>query len=161
MENEAQTILKMIEGVDPSDADALDEIDARVTCLLLGLEYHGVGENNSGQKLWMSRVKNPNVGLAGWLRASFRRYTRSRDALKSIRPDGGIFSLEMEHSLGLKGFRYMISIGGNGGRSATKDFRSPWWRSVNGELDFKKGLTEELAELHAIIQAIEWKRENE
>ena len=57
---EMKDILKLIENVDPEDSAALDEIDYRVFKFI-----HGRAVPNRA-----------------------RRYTTSRDALKSIRPEG-------------------------------------------------------------------------
>lgn len=110
----AQEILKLIEAVDPSDTAKLDEIDARVACLL---QDHVYGSE-----------------AARFLLKAFPQYTRSRDALKAIRPEGwailivqfeNLFVCDMTHAKHFVG---------------------------------KKLPTEELAELHAIIQAIEYER---
>lgn len=65
-------------------------------------------------------------------------YTRSRDALKSIRPEGWGFSIS--HLNAVVAYR----INDTGG--------------FDYALQTQKLPTEELAELHAIIQAIEWER---
>ena len=111
--SEAQKILDMIAAVDPSDTGTLDEIDARVW-LYLG------GGGRCGNLPYRTK------------------YTRSRDALKSIRPEDFIFVATVSP----KGTIW--------GSNQFGDFETP--------VAFA---TEELAELHAIIQAVEWSRNND
>jgi hypothetical protein len=120
---QAETILKMIETVDPTDTAKLDEIDARVA------------EYTQDQD-----CEDPHI-FQDYL--DFRKhgfdvpfYTRSRDALRAIRPE-----------------RWQFEI-----RQYPKD-----WRCSVGKGGFMKRVgssaeTEELAELHAIIQAMEFER---
>lgn len=105
--NQAQEILKMIEEVDPSDETKMDEIDLSVAKYL---KQH---------KIWIGIV------------------TRSRDALKAIRPDGwfGMIRFFGEYSV------------------CNINHVHPF-----GNADSQHLPTEELAELHAIIQAIEYER---
>lgn len=116
---DAQTILRLIEAVDPEDSEKLDEIDA----LVFGLER-----------------EIDKVAIAIEVpRDSIPSYTRSRDALKAIRPEGFI---EIDVT---NGARCGLNL-----RAANYEaFESP------------KLPTEELAELHAIIQAIEFERESD
>ena len=116
--NEAQKILEMIESAKPEDTATLDEIDARVWCYKNGDRF--------------SFISLQVLGLP--------KYTRSRDALKSIRPEGFTDELSI----------YIVK------------------RGIVVESWFKKQITtpkflptEELAELHAIIQAIELERNND
>jgi hypothetical protein len=105
-------ILKMIETVSSDDTAKLDEIDKAVF-------YY-----------------------CGCSFASIQKYTRSRDALKAIRPNGSSLSL----CIGIDGrtkYQYW---------HATKDNPNPYPYEAS---DLP---TEELAELHAIIQAIEYER---
>ena len=118
MTNEADIILKMIEEVDPADTDKLDEIDVLV------YEY---------------------ISDIGYRPSTSFPYTRSRDALKAIRPEGWYIKLDI------------FSVPGK-----------PKWTCECFNLTEGAGCflspvlpTEELAELHAIIQAIEWEREND
>jgi hypothetical protein len=113
-------ILEMIETVDPSDTAKLDEIDKLV------FEYiKGAGEPENmtdfDRAMWDCRFLMNN-------------YTRSRDALKAIRPKGWFPSIIKNPS------------GSFYGDDSNGDFPSPALP------------TEELAELHAIIQAIEYER---
>lgn len=108
-------ILKMIEEVDPSDTAKLDEIDARVWCCLMGCRFES--------------MNHP--------------YTRSRDALKAIRPEG---------------WRWWVSQqDDNAGtwNAGCQQQHVPYHVMLEG--GFK---TEELAELHAILQAIQCERDN-
>ena len=75
---------------------------------------------------------------------SLTEYTRSRDALKDIRPDGWGVGHHCEDKWHTEMRANCYQIGEKGHNIK----RSPVLP------------TEELAELHAIIQAIEWEREN-
>jgi len=123
----------MIEGVDPSDTDTMDELDRKVVYFLGGrieLKHYG----NSFKVLeetFGSGIFNP-----------VRKYTRSRDALKAIRPDGYMFYID------------------NFDPELTWFQCSGWCKEIKYETISTPSLpTEELAELHAIIQAIEYERE--
>ncbi|MDP9196108.1 MAG: hypothetical protein M3O22_04975 [Pseudomonadota bacterium] len=102
---QAQKILDLIEAVDPEDTEKLDEIDRLVR------EY---------------------VNLLDEWPPEFPEYTRSRNALKAIRPEGywPIKLFKDGHV-----FRFELTNG--------RKIPSSAWLP-----------TEELAELHAIIQAI-------
>ncbi len=159
-------ILKMIEEVDPSDTAKLDEIDARACCYLNttytqkfmrminrcgkhgdGFEYKYYSNIGGVEK---KGIRDQNLCI---------RFTRSRDALKAIRPEG--WFLESKWLTGNKGkpfgqkngdiwkalasgYSYEGSYGEIG--SITRSVRSSALP------------TEELAELHAIIQAIAYER---
>lgn len=121
-------ILSMIERVDPSDSAALDEIDLAVEFYLLGEIFP---RDESGRR----RSKQ------GWHVAETVRYTRSRDMLKAIRPEGWEFDM-MSH----EGTYQYYGAGDDG----------EVWSPANPSLG-----AEELAELHAIIQAIACERARE
>lgn len=108
-------LLEMIESVDPSDNDALDDIDARVLKYLLGDDFVPCLEH-------------------------YPKYTRSRDALKAIRPEVKIYSMASH-----RGVTWECGL--------VIDTNPGHWYSVRHRLP-----TEELAELHAIIQAISYER---
>jgi hypothetical protein len=113
-----ETILKLIEEVDPKDMAKLDEIDFSIGKLLGKDPYHN--------------------GLV--------KYTRSRDALKAIRPEG-----------------VNISICNFNGYYPTDKWTCYLTSTKSGNEYQAKGLelpSEELAELHAIIQAIAHEKEN-
>lgn len=120
---ESEQILRMIETVDPNDSAKMDEIDSLVYNFL-----------------YPPRIISESVKVVTC--SKFDSYTRSRDALKDIRPDLWVFectvSTDMDHKLighGCCGYRYM--------GDDLESFDLP---------------TEELAELHAIIQAIDYER---
>lgn len=129
-------ILKLIETVDPEDSETLDEIDARVWCWIEGLEYETKMHTRDGLHIY------PKTGstLKGWL-YNDEKYTRSRDTLKSIRPEGcPVVKVRKVYQ-----------------NCGCEIYNHGWDKSfVSAPLP-----TEELAELHAIIQAIQWSRENE
>ena len=109
---EAEKIFNMIENVDPTDSATLDEIDFRVD------KYLG--------------------GVPNYIKA--RQYTRSRDALKAVRPEGWWF-----HGMSRYFDEPHIYV------AEPKD---------DDSLILSPSLpTEELAELHAIVQAIAYERE--
>lgn len=119
----AQTIMKMIAEVDPADTGRLDEIDL------------AVGKYIGGNEIIVFLLEKAPSGIEKPL----RQYTRSRDALKAIRPEGWNFQGLRETDAHL------------------------WWSEfrLGHQTSYDKAVcaselpTEELAELHAIIQAIE------
>lgn len=124
---DVEIILFLIEQVDPADADALDEIDVRVWCYINSEVFHEGTEYNCG-------FDNP-YGVGN----DVRRYSRSRDALKAIRPEGWLINGIWQDQDGW----FCVGI------SKTKErFQSPDTMP-----------TEELAELHAIVQAIGLERQ--
>lgn len=134
----AQIILKMIEQVDPADTAKLDEIDARVWCFVKKVKYKKHGRADTG--LWVLYSGN-------WNNLSTPLYTRSRNALKAIRPecpDG--FYVGENTAQNFIGARWVCWI--NSGSDYNQEFRGD-------------GKTEELAELHAVIQAIDHERGRE
>lgn len=131
----AQKILELIESVDPSDVAALDEIDARVWCFVNGHVFRGMPHRNYfiySEECYYYYVPEDN---------GTTNYTRSRDALKAIRPSG-----VRNWSIGMnkrKQFGAAMEYAGSVTFYPPDDMP-----------------TEELAELHAIIQAIEYERTN-
>lgn len=125
----AADILKMIETVSPDDTAKLDEIDARVDCYKWGYDFHDV---NSVEGCFVSYFHKGPLPEDKYGNLS-QKYTRSRDALKAIRPEGWWFGI-----------------------------CGAYWCDFGKKLDERKPTpelpTEELAELHAIIQAIEYER---
>lgn len=103
----AQQILKMIEECDPLDVEKMDEIDFSVT------------------------------GYLGFNISACQAFTRSRDALKAIRPDGWFNYSAASHGI----CNFVLFKG-------------------DEKLESSDCKTEELAELHCIIQAIEYERTN-
>ena len=129
----AEKILKMIEEVDPEDSDTLDEIDARFWCWKHDLELLP-NLDNHGFYFFM-----PESESTGW--KELIKYTRSRDALKAERPEDWTYSSHQNR----KGFEYP----------------KPGWVVSLGSVCRSPILpTEYLAELHAIVQAKEWKYDN-
>jgi len=119
-DHNAEAILKMIEQVDPSDTAKLDEIDLEVSLFL---------KPERDQNHIRKKIK--------WYIPS-GKYTRSRDALKAIRPEGWEISIEE-------------------GQNCWDC--SYYWAGEGVKLCRGVSLpTEELAELHAIIQAIAHER---
>ncbi len=130
---DAEKILEMIETVDPADTAKMDEIDARVFCYITEYTY----VSSSGKRVLCNPVKIMD-DICHEACIVYDEFTRSRDSLKAIRPNS-----YLSGSL-------------------------PSWK--NGELEFRgfcenqkycfdtpfRILTEELAELHCIIQAIEY-----
>ena len=128
---EAEKLLKMIEEVDPKDSDTLDEIDCRV-------EHW-----RNWQRTTIDRVfPADDLGVARFTTTDGRtlyaaKYTRSRDALKAARPEGWqiqIREIDFCFDCLLRKPKALVNVN-----------RLP---------------TEHLSELHAIIQAIEWEKEN-
>jgi hypothetical protein len=141
----AAKILSLIETAEPGDIKTLDEIDARVHAIVKGWVYKHTWTEN-----WTySMFTCPHNGDLSYshkhatmretpdtLSRHLPQYTRSRDALKSIRPPGRGYSMAFY------------------GAYTSSQF---WKCEINDpNICFaSRGLpTEELAELHAIIQAI-------
>ena len=129
---EAKKMLELIESVDPDDTDALNEIDARVWCLVnddwdyethFKKPFSGGFTSKNGDGKYLKYIPE---------------YTRSRDALKAIRPEGWQWVVEY--------------IGG--------EYYCCLHDKYLDSVFSCDAPTEELAELHAIIQAIEWERNN-
>lgn len=118
----AKQILEMIESVEPGDTAKLDEIDALVEMYLKDtstdiLPFHIYNQWEDSQ------------------------WTRSRDALKAIRPDGWVVQVR--------------TIERPTSWSYVAEAMNPKLRGAKQSAIL---LTEELAELHAIIQAIDYDR---
>lgn len=136
---EAQLILQMIETVDPNDTAKLDEIDARVWCWLNDVPIQII-KNEFGNSWIKSVLKN----------SPERRYSRSRDVLKDIRLKRWRLEWISENVTAEAAF-------GNGTGWSCRMYTEH--TGGNGCTVRVAGMpTEELAELHAIIQAIEYER---
>jgi len=125
---EHEVILKMIEEVDPSDTAKMDEIDQKVS------------EYIEGRELKFNDDKVAYWGTVDWIDGecwvSLPRYTRSRDSLKRVRPNG-----------------YRWGFMDYGENSIKYSYERGVYVIFSPKLP-----TEELAELHAIIQAIAYER---
>jgi hypothetical protein len=132
---EAETILKMIESVDTADSAKLDEIDMAVEQFIqqkkLQFRFRDRGD------LVPAFSYAYDDGHGNWMQVIGTAYTRSRDALKEIRPEG------WEISMSEKGQWCDLW---------KKDMK---WHCVAKEINL---YSEELAELHVIIQAIAFER---
>lgn len=126
---EVEKILRMIEEVDPADTAKLDEIDARAHNFFLGFTEGPVNDRYD----WGWCTHNGFILNAP-------KYTRSRDALKEIRPDDFVITQISQHPK--RGFIFNASD--TNGVTHTTPFLP----------------TETLAKLHAIIQAIAYERKN-
>ena len=127
----AKEILKLIENVDPKDNDALDEIDAKTDAFVKKLLFEQMAPD-----WWDERTPaywSPGT-TALHERCYARKYTRSRDALKAIRP-------ERRNT-----FKITYHIDGGYTCFCNRLFKYPILP------------TEELAELHAIIQAVAYEQ---
>jgi hypothetical protein len=153
-------LLEMIETVDPKDTAKLDEIDARVWCYLGGEHW---GRIEPVKFLYFGPTETENLygelkivcGLTFSYKGKFpheaeyrdctefmtgfKKYTRSRDALKQIRPKG--WDIHIKY--------WPTELGKN---------RAYAWIEKDKK-QFRYSLpNEELAELHAILQAIDFER---
>jgi len=132
-EPDAVKLLQMIETVDPSDTAKLDEIDARVWCFL----NDRVLRFTEGKRRFRYTLQCPLSMPPHRKRLNKEEYyTRSRNALKAIRPP--VWSIV--NQAGDRGIYCNIVM----------DEKASFFCSC--------AKTEELAELHAIIQAIAYER---
>jgi len=140
-----EAILSMIEEVNPDDTTTLDKINILTLGYIAGADVHIIEIDYDGSVYAMNALRE-EVDLHRSYNKNEIDFTRSRDALKAIRPEGWY----LDHA----GISYA-----QGGFSCTL------WRGKDKELIYsdpflnpKKVGTEELAELHAIIQAIAYER---
>jgi len=139
---DADTVLRMIETVDPTDTAKLGESDLAVTKYLRSGRAYG--------SLLYPTTRDYHTEYIGDLRVvhtterAKRQYTRSRDALKAVRPKGWDCGSEREEIDPQTWVGY------------AREFEGKEWF---GTLFRGCAQTEELAELHAIIQAIEYERQ--
>lgn len=174
--NEAQKILTMIEAVSVGDTDTMDEIDGRVWCYLKGYSFNEIVEGTDSEGweypeyktkdiLFINEDKDEQEACFWEAFDDYKEnpypalYTRSRDALKAIRPDGEII-IDKEFEV----WSCQIDF-----TPKTHPLLSLWGRLTKKKIpahaqracfEAPKLPTEELAELHAVIQAIEWERNN-
>lgn len=123
MESSALVILHLIESVDPTDTDALDNVDKRFYYYLFPVD----------------KTQPPGRGPS----YDIPEFTRSRDALKAVRD---------EH---LPEWKWYASSNAGLHSFVLHD------GDHNNEMLGEVRSTECLAELHAIIQAIEWIKNDE
>lgn len=126
----AQQILKMIETVDPNDTAKLDEIDVRTHVYVT--QKGRVNEAYYQGGCGMAIIDTPEKCF------TIPSYCTSRDALKQIRPEGWQFLIDIREG------NYSVCFA----RDCDHQKLGDWFTSA----------TEELAELTAIIQAIEYER---
>lgn len=137
-------LLKMIEEVDPNDTAKLDEIDASVGELITGVFYIKEEEGKC-----VTDVTCAKTGKSlEFTHKPYPQYTRSRDALKAIRPEGWTFRNLYHYPKPDGEYGFVMT---NNPLNLLKQYQ------VVG----KSNQTEELAELHAIIQAIAWERDQQ
>lgn len=134
-------ILKLIESVDPSDTAKLDEIDARVWYYVEGHEWYPDCEVLRTEPPSGVVLLQKNRESITRFPSRIRKYTRSRDALKAIRPKGWDYNCGRRMGAFDVGENYLA-----------------WFRGEDRSAHSKPLPTEELAELHAIIQAIAHER---
>ena len=129
----AQSILSLIETVEPRDTAKLDEIDMAAFRYVTGYTGGFEGGDERVRQRWYARCAemDPVIG-PDW--RPIPQYTRSRDALKAIRPEGWEIRI------------FVRPDGKHNECFAGQDIMS------------KFQPTEELAELHAVLQAIEHER---
>ena len=129
---EMQELLTLIENVDPTDSAALDEIDARVMAYVLN---KAVVKHVFEDDAFCYSIKG-HTGV-------IHKYTRDRNALKEIRPEEWMPTI----------------LGGWTGADCTHVWFCKMYSGGAGSLKSPDLPTEELAELHTIIQAITYERE--
>ena len=144
--NNHETILRMIEKVDHKDEKALREIDARVH-FWHSLDIDGGALKNiciQKNKVTAEKQTRNIWGVVSYsIDGDVPHYTTSRDAIKSIRPDG-LMVFDSGQDL-VTGVWYYQFVGIE--------------QDLSKECYSAEILTEELAELHATIQAIAYERQ--
>ena len=131
---QAREVLGMIEVVDHTDSKQCLDLNSRGYCIFSGMDYERV-------------VSKGNIRYC-----LDEDYSRSRDALKAARPEGWKFSIKWEWTID----RYVCT--------GCSDYKKP--NSINTQYakvcsPYLEGMTEELAEFHAIVQAWIYVWENE
>lgn len=133
----AKELLSMIEAVKPDDTEGLLEINAHTECFLEGLKYQ------SHQIVCPRMKKTIQINHEDGTHYSGLFFSHDRNALKAIRPEGWLFGSK---ALLLSGERVAYEAWAD--KFLCRYVESPLLP------------TAELSELHAIIQAIEWERNN-
>lgn len=141
-----QEILRLIENIGIPDYKKFAEIDARCNCYIRKLDYvhHEIGKTG----LLSYKYKSEGPGSAYGMRwaVSARRFTHSRDDLKHARPVGWIFNTvyyAQEQKFSTAAYHEKVGFMNQVHEGALLH------------------MTEELAELHGIIQAMEYDKQNE
>lgn len=135
----AQTILTMIEAVDPADAGVMDEIDARICCLKSGLEFVRMyAPSPNGKYAEVSRYTGIIAGQKSQQNLlNSQKFTRSIDAQEALRRDGWRFSYVRESVREDAGLFYCTLLNWNSQAQIMSPISLP---------------TEPLARLHAWVQ---------
>lgn len=136
-----EIILALIETVKPDDTAMLDEIDARVWCwrgLLPFVKVYRCDETFKMRLVCMDRLADGSNKECSFPVLSL--VTRSRNAIKQMRPDG--YYPQMTYSFFTK--RWICEV----------------WNIDHNIVSKYANPIEELAELHATLQAIQHEREN-
>ncbi|TDE17739.1 hypothetical protein [Dyadobacter psychrotolerans] len=120
---DSEIILKRIETVNVNDKEALDRLDVDI--------YEYIFRENGYQS---------RVAISLGIPSGLPQYTRSRDTLKAIRPEGWTFRIFQDMNLKWQACLYKTGSAFFGGMTI-------WFP------------TEELAELHTVIQAIAHERQ--
>lgn len=134
----------MIEEVDPADTAKLDEIDARAWCWI-NKEWYSLPvvrnwvRNNS--------MSNSDFITSRYAASIIPKYTRSGDVLKANRPSQNKWGFLLANHCGKSTCNMWTH------ERIAPDFIDPIKNIESRDLP-----TEELAELHAIIQAIAYDR---
>lgn len=127
--NTAEELLNLIETVDANDTASLEEINARVQCYVENRDA-----DDHYEAPWRP-VKERRDNTPLWKVIEARTYATSRDAIKAIRPVNWSFHCHPH---------YCDAYSKAHGINRTSPPSMP---------------TEELAELHATIQAIQYERD--
>jgi hypothetical protein len=138
------TILKLIEEVDPADTAKLDEIDAMVWALLTLNGDFKISFGNGGSVYYRHNSWPKEAHTVLHHSFEHNQYTRSRDALKATRPEGWQLMSYRQYK---DGGWFVVY------KRPEESHESHWETALAAKLP-----TEELAELHAIIQAIAFER---
>lgn len=153
---EAQKILDLITSVDPDDAGAMDEIDARMWCFINNKTLHRITHGASQSKRRslcvhtcfevvgnysdINKTKRKNDMKTA--KKSSAQYTRSLDAIKVV------------EDAELEDFCAVVT------RATDKRYKALIWfnkQEFHAPVSIK---TEQLARLYAVVMAIDWKRKN-
>lgn len=136
---DAKTILKMIETVAPDDTEKLKEIEILFWSWYLGIPIDDIYVDYDGDISFQYDGKHQDHNFLP-SSTPYHLVTRSRDALKAIRPEGWGFKIETP------------------GRCVAVNYSKPLGYVTWATTEMVDLLTEELAELHTIVQAIEYER---